>query len=118
SENDSIVKVPVKLRGEIIGNFKIHTNNDKAEIPASDMELIEAIAERAAIAMENARLLEDSQRRANTERTIANISTKISGAADFNSIIQTTLKELQRNLGGSRLSVQFSEETNEKDSEQ
>jgi hypothetical protein len=93
-EGRSLIKVPVKLREEIIGYFKIRTAKTNAEKSSPDMELIEAVAERTAIAMENARLVLDSQRRASKEKMIGEISSKIGASMRMDTIIQTTVREL------------------------
>jgi GAF domain-containing protein len=65
--------------------------------------LLEAAAERAALALENARLLESAQRRAARERTIGEIAGKIGSASDFNSILRTTVEEMGRRIGAAEV---------------
>ena len=48
--------------------------------------LLEAAAERAALALENARLIENAQRRAARERAIGDISAKIGAVSNLESI--------------------------------
>ncbi|MBT3322219.1 MAG: GAF domain-containing protein [Anaerolineae bacterium] len=103
----SMLRIPVKLRDEIIGIFKIRMRDTEKEYKSQDVELISAIANRAAIAMENARLLEDSKRRAVRESIIGNISTKIGASIQMDTIIQTTVQELGETLGNSAVSFRL-----------
>ena len=57
-------------------------------------------AERAALALENARLVDSAQRRASRERTIGEISTKIGAFSDMDAIMQAAVEELGRRIGG------------------
>ncbi len=57
-------------------------------------------AERAALALENARLVQSAQRRAARERAIGDISTKIGAVSNLESILQVAVEELGRKIGG------------------
>jgi hypothetical protein len=61
--------------------------------------------------MENARLLAESQKRAAKERTIGEISSKISVQSDINELLKTTLRELGRTLSGAEIAIQFNRDT-------
>ena len=55
------MSVPLTLRGEVIGSVDIRAADDR-EWDQDELEIITTIIERAAFSMENARLLEESQR--------------------------------------------------------
>ena len=101
------VAVPVKLRGEVIGILQIESNDPSKVWQADEIGLVEAVAERAAFAMENARLFQDARRRAAKERLISEATSKISGALNLENILQTTAQELERVLGGSEVLIRF-----------
>jgi len=101
------VAVPVKLRGEVIGVLHIESNDSSKGWQADEVSLVEAVAERAAVAMENARLFQDARRRAAKERLISEATANISSALDLENILQTTVTELGRVLGGSEVLIQF-----------
>lgn len=106
-EKRATLAVPVKLRGEVIGILHVESDNPSQEWQADEISLVEAVAERAAIAMENARLFQDARRRASKEQLISEASAKISGAINIENILQTTAEELERVLGGSEVLIQF-----------
>lgn len=101
------VAVPVKLRGEVIGVLHIESNDPSREWQEDEISLVEVVAERAAFAMENARLFQDARRRAAKEQLISEASTKIGSALNLENILQTTAEELERVLGGSEILIQF-----------
>jgi GAF domain-containing protein len=103
----SAVAIPVKLRGEVIGVLHIASNDPNKKWLPDEVGLVEAVAERAAFAMENARLFQDARRRAAKESRISEASARISGATNIENILQTTADELQRVLGGSEVLIQF-----------
>jgi len=112
SNNESIQKraavaVRVKLRGEVIGILHIESQDSMKQWQADDISLVQAVAERAAFAMENARLYQDARRRAAKERLISEATAHISSALHMENILQSTAEELERVLGGSEILIQF-----------
>lgn len=99
--------VPVKLRGEVIGVLHVESDDPIQEWQEEEISLVEAVAERVAIAMENARLFQDARRRASKEQLISEASAKIGSAVNLENILQTTAEELERVLGGSEVLIQF-----------
>jgi len=107
SERRAAVAIPVKLRGEVIGILHIETSDPLREWQEDEVSLVQAVAERAAFAMENARLFQDARRRAAKERLISEATARISSAFNVENILQTTAEELEHVLGGSEISIQF-----------
>ncbi len=106
-ENRAAVAIPVKLRGEVIGILHVESSDPLREWQDDEVSLVQAVAERAAFAMENARLFQDARRRAAKERLISEATARISSAFNVENILQTTAEELERVLGGSEISIQF-----------
>lgn len=101
------VSVPIKLRGQTIGVLDVRSKRGPRDWTREEIMLLEAAAERAALALENARLLESAQRRAARERTIGEISTKIGSASDFNSILRATVEEMGRRIGAAEVVLEL-----------
>ena len=94
------IAIPIKLRGQTIGMIDVRSKSGQREWTQDEITLLEAAAERAALALENARLVEGAQRRAARERAIGEISSKIGTFSDLNAILQTAVEELGRKIGG------------------
>ena len=106
-ERRSTVAVPVKLRGEVIGVLHIESNDPSKEWQKDEVSLVAAVAERAAVAMENARLFQEARRRASKEQTISEATARISSALNIENILHATAEELERILSGSEIVIQF-----------
>lgn len=106
AEGKAVLNIPVKLRGEVIGTLNIRTQGPHEWGP-DEVDIVQAIIERTAISLENARLLEDAQRRAKKERTIGEITSKISGSVNMRNVLQTAVEELGRAIPGSDVIIQF-----------
>ncbi|HEY9527071.1 MAG TPA: GAF domain-containing protein, partial [Anaerolineales bacterium] len=104
------LSLPIKLRGEVIGSVDVRTP-DSRPWDQDELEIVTAIIERAALAMENARLLAESQKRAAKERIIGEISSKISMQSEINELLKTAAQELGRNLPGAEIAIQLNKDS-------
>jgi GAF domain-containing protein len=107
NEKPNMIAVPVKVRGEIIGVIHVESADPAKTWLENDVSLVAAVAERAAFAMENARLFQDARRRAAKEQTISEATARISSALNMENILHTTAEELERVLGGSEVLIRF-----------
>jgi GAF domain-containing protein len=105
--NPSILAVPVKFRDQVIGIINIEAAETSRKWTEDEVALVQSISDRAALALENARLFEETVRRADQEETIARVTTQIGASTDFNRILQTTIQELGQALGVSRSFIQL-----------
>ena len=98
------VVVPIELRGQTIGTLVVQSAST-ASLSQEQIDLIKAVAERVALSAENARLFEETTRRAERERLVSDITGKIRSVNDPQSMIQTAMEELRRALGASKVEV-------------
>ena len=93
------IAIPIKLRGQTIGVLNVRAKNGNRHWKQDEVAMLEAAAERTALALENARLVESAQRRAARERAIGDISGKIGAVSNLEAILQTAVEELGRKIG-------------------
>lgn len=96
----SSLAMPVKLRGQSIGFINIQSARKGHEWSVDEIGLVQAVSDRLAISLDNARLFEESIRRAELERVSAELSGKIGSTIQLESILQITAQELSNILGG------------------
>jgi GAF domain-containing protein len=109
-EDELHLAVPIKVRGEVIGAFGFggETLRDPTD---EELTLIQAVVDRVGLALENMRLFEETQRLAHREHLVNEITAKIVGSTDVNTILQTTVRELGRVLRAPQVSVQLHRES-------
>ncbi|MCK7516916.1 MAG: GAF domain-containing protein [Ignavibacteriales bacterium] len=59
---EASIVVPIKLRGQVIGNMNIKAPTKNRQWSTDEVNLAETISERLSVALENARLIQESQR--------------------------------------------------------
>ncbi|HNB86897.1 MAG TPA: GAF domain-containing protein [Anaerolineales bacterium] len=108
SEDDqnTSLTIPMKLRGEVVGLLNIKTEDENA-IGTDELDIINAIVERAALSIDNARLLAESRKTAEKERVIGEISSKVSSFTNRDNILQAAVAEIGRALPGAEVVIQL-----------
>jgi len=104
--------IPLVLRDQVIGNLNIETN--RATLTPQEESLIDAVTQQTALALENVRLVEETQRTAQQDRIVNSISEKLSRAMDVESVIKAAVQELGRLPDVSEVSVHIDPAENEK----
>jgi GAF domain-containing protein len=98
------VVIPIQLRGETIGTLVVQAPSTE-KLNQDQIDLIKAVAERVALSVENARLFEETTRRAERERLVSDITGKIRSVNDPQTMIETAMEELRKALGASRVEI-------------
>jgi GAF domain-containing protein/HAMP domain-containing protein len=109
TQEPSIV-VPIKLRGQIIGALNIKAPTQNRRWSNDEVNLAEAISERLSLALENARLIQESQRQVIKEQTISDVTGKIGASINLKNVLQTAVEELGRAIPGSDVVIKFKSE--------
>jgi PAS domain S-box-containing protein len=106
-DGTSVLVVPVVLRGQSLGAVGFKIEGEGRSWGADDIALVEGVSEQFALAAENIRLLDETQRRAARERLTRDITDKMRRAASIDDIVQTAVDELFGALRTSRTFVRL-----------
>jgi GAF domain-containing protein len=97
---------PITLRQENIGLVEVGFNrNIEATVEDSQIRLLRAFINQTALALDNAKRYEASQRTARREALIKEFTTKIRASANLDTILQTAVKEIGDAIDGERTYV-------------
>ena len=111
SQNDrfiSTLTVPLMLYGEPIGVFHLQETADKPFVwSQNDLLTIQEVSSQVSQSLENARLFEETIRRADRERKVLEITSKIRSTNDPQQMLQIALEELKKNLGVTKAQIVF-----------
>lgn len=102
---ETVYSIPIKLRDQVLGLIKVRYSGKK--MPVRMVNLVNTATSRLAIALENARLLENIQERAEREHTVGEISSKVRSSQTIEAIMQTAVSELGKTLGVNEVSIQL-----------
>jgi len=94
----SCVKIPLKVRDQVLGVVEAQKSQMGKEWSKDEINLINTIVDQLGVAIENARLYEQSQRKAERERILAEITGRVRASTDINVILQTAVQDLAEAL--------------------
>lgn len=97
-DDNATLRVPVIFRGQSLGSIILKKDREQPGWSSEEIQAINAIVAQFSLALENARLLEETQRRAERERRIGEITSKIRSSNDPQVILQTAATELRTAL--------------------
>ncbi|MFZ6027473.1 MAG: GAF domain-containing protein [Chloroflexota bacterium] len=90
--------VPIKVRGQVVGVLDARRDTRSGQWGDEDIGLIQTIVEQLGVALESAQLYQETQSRAERERLVAQITSKLRASNDPQAILQTAASELRRAL--------------------
>jgi GAF domain-containing protein len=112
------VFTPIRLRQKNIGLVEVGYNkNTQEEIQDSQIRLLRAFIDQTALALDNARRHEASQRAIRREALIKEITTKVRASTTIDTILQTAVQEIGDALQGKRTYVHLASPGNGHDSQ-
>jgi GAF domain-containing protein len=91
--------LPVKYRDEVLGTIKAHKPAGAGDWTPEEISLMETLVEQLSVALDSARLHEQTQRRAAREELLGGVATRIRETLDMESVLRTTAQEVRQALG-------------------
>ncbi len=88
----SYAGVPIIAEGDVIGVMAVRNFDRVYAYTPDELRLLETIAASAAVALQNARLYEDSRRRANELRSLNKVAALLSTSLDLDTVLETVCR--------------------------
>jgi GAF domain-containing protein len=99
--------VPIKVRGQTIGVVDTHKSSEAGDWTPEEVAVLETLAEQLGVALESARLYQDTQQRAIRERMIGEIASRMRESLDMETILRTTADEIYQALGLEEVTIRL-----------
>ncbi len=107
SGGKSALAIPLKVRGQVVGVLDFRKSENSEQWTDEETALLETLVDQLSVALESARLYQETQRRAARERLTREITDKMRRAASVEDIVQAAVDELHNELGTSRTFVRL-----------
>jgi K+-sensing histidine kinase KdpD len=107
SESSPSLAIPIEAHGKIIGVIEAHKPADAESWSSEQTSLLEIFADQLGVALDSARLYEDTQRRAAEDRLVGEITARIRETLDVDTVLQTAVREMSRTLDIPRVEVRL-----------
>ena len=99
--------VPLLAGGDVIGALVIQDTEQEGRFDENDMRLLTTLAAQIAVAVRNTHLIETTQNKAERDRQLYEITSKIRRATDMRSVLKTTAEELGKTLGARKAEIKL-----------
>lgn len=97
-ESGAALAIPLRVREQVVGVIDGRKKDGTAWLP-EEITLLQSLVDQLNVAVESARLYEESQRRAMRERLVAEVSGRLRASRDVEAVLQATIRELGQALG-------------------
>ncbi len=94
----SMLAIPLFVRGQPVGVMRVSKDKKNALWSEEETTLLATVAEQLGVALESARLYQDTQRRAARERLISQITARMRESLDVEMVLSTAAQELVQSL--------------------
>jgi len=102
----SEMALPLISRDHVIGAMTIQSDQPAA-FTQEDINVLQSMADQTANAIENARLFEESQRRAAREQMLNTMAAHIRAGLTLDQVLNTTVQQVGAALGAARVAVRL-----------
>ncbi len=99
--------VPIQLRDQVIGVIGLESDEANHHWSEDEIAIVQATAAQAALTVENARLLAESQRKALREELSGEITARIRSSLDMETVLHTAMNEIAQRMGISQIEIQL-----------
>ncbi len=96
SDVGSVIVVPLIYRDQVIGTMTAINRLDDPDFTRRDVETMMAMANQVAVAIENARLLEETQRRLQEQQGLARVAALASSTLEIDELLDHLMQEALR----------------------
>ncbi|MBN2004950.1 MAG: GAF domain-containing protein [Anaerolineae bacterium] len=104
-ESKSVLAVPVKVHGQVIAVMDTYKPGAEGEWTTDELSLLEMLAEQLGLALESARLYQDTQRRATRERLAGEVTAHIRESLDLDAVLRAAVEQMRQTLDLEKVTV-------------
>ncbi|MEP7358794.1 MAG: GAF domain-containing protein [Anaerolineales bacterium] len=108
-ETRSEAGLPLRVGDRLIGALAVHSRAPGA-FDASELEVLQALADQISVALENGRLFTRQERVARLEQQVAAVTTRIHASLTLDAILENAAADLGRVFGASKVVVRLNPE--------
>jgi GAF domain-containing protein len=92
------INVPVRVRDQVVATIKARKPETTSEWSSEESQIVDVLAEQLGVALESARLYQDTQQRAIQDRLIGEITTRMRETLDMDTVLKTAAQEVRQAL--------------------
>lgn len=108
NDRQSFLEIPIKVRNQVIGVIQAQKPMKSGAWNEEDQEMLATLTDQLGVALESARLFEETLMRAEHERLVGDISGRIRETLDIETVLKTAVIEMRNALDLDEVEVRMS----------
>jgi len=113
TKTTALLEAPIIVGGETIGWIGADAVGKQREFSQAEIDMARAMADQIAIAIQNRRLLEQTEYQANQLRAVATVGEAVTGLMDLNEVLKATVDLIRNSFGFYHVSIFLVDENRE-----
>ncbi len=97
-ENGQALSVPLRVRDQVVGVLDAHKAGGAGSWSDEEMALLQTLVDQLGVALESARLYQDTQRLAARERLVGEVTGRIRQTLDVDTVLRSAAREMRQVL--------------------
>lgn len=97
--------LPLRVRGEIVGVLDAHKPEGTPTWTVEEITLLESLVEQLGVALDSARLYQDTQQRAARDRMMGEVTARMRQTLDIDTVLKTAAREMRTLLNLAEVEV-------------
>ncbi|MBN1954311.1 MAG: GAF domain-containing protein [Anaerolineae bacterium] len=98
---------PIKVRDEVVGVIDARKPQGSGRWTAEELEVLETLTDQLGVALDGARLYQETQRRVVQERLTAEVTARMRQTLDVDAVLRTAVQEMGAALGLGKVEVRM-----------
>ena len=103
----STVAAPIQIRDQVLGALRLRKQDNAPAWTPEELALLQSLTEQLSVALESARLYQDTQHRAAREQLAAQITARMRESLDVDRVLQIAAREFGETLGASEVKIRL-----------
>ncbi|MBU0510417.1 MAG: GAF domain-containing protein, partial [Chloroflexi bacterium] len=110
TEAGHILTLPIALRGRTLGSITLRRDLDENPWSPDDLDLARDTVAQIAVALDNARMLDETRRRAERERLVGEITSRMQETLNVETVLKTAVSEIYESLALEQITIRLAED--------
>jgi GAF domain-containing protein/HAMP domain-containing protein len=106
-DGEHTLSIPIRVHDTVVGALAVGKQKGGTSWTEEEIAMVKSLTEQVNMALENARLYQESQRRAAREQLIGEATSRLRGSLDIDTVLQTAVRGIGDALGLAEVQVRL-----------
>ncbi len=105
--DDNTIGIPIKIREQVVGALRLCKSVEADKWSREQLEMAETLTDQLSVALESARLFEQTKQRAAQEQMVGEVTTRMRETLDIETVLKTATQEMRQVLNLAEVEIRL-----------